>query len=178
MLKRAFTIPMLLALALALGAGPAPAAGPAAQVNPVVQRVKAGPYDYVLQANGNIWIDNGLMRKLLDDGTGTIMMAGEYNSLFILKKTSQVWWYDGKGWNMIDEGEGTVRIYLEGGAVHAEKQNGDVWRCTMKKAPTGEWVPDWARCAPKAAAPAAPKNTLPAGAAQQGGDVESRSGRP
>jgi hypothetical protein len=151
---------ILLALVLAASAR--------ANAPAIVQRVPVGPYEYVLYSNGNIYVDNGLARKLLDDGTGTVMIAGEHNSLAILKKTSQIWWYDGKGWNLIDEGEGTTKITMQQGQIYATKANGDMWRCTMAKSQTGEWVPDWARCQPVA---------LPATAEKPVGEVEARSGR-
>ena len=134
----------LLALVIVLlASGLARAA--AVEAPAVVQRLPVGPFEYVLHANGNIYMDNGLFRKVLDDGTGTIQMAGERNNLFILKSSSQIWYYDGSLWTMLDDGEATVRIGFADGTCYAFKKNGDVWRCALAKSPAGEWAPTWSK---------------------------------
>src|SRR4051812_12916995 len=87
----------------------------------VVQRLHVGPFEYVLYENGNIYADNGMFRKLLDDGTGTVQLLGERNNIYILKKASEIWWYNGKIWTLVDDFEGTTKLEWSGGACIAYK---------------------------------------------------------
>lgn len=138
---------LLIAWVLLWTVGAVQAAGPTGPR----QRLHVGAYAYVLEDNGNIFCDNGLFRKRLDDGTGTVMMAGERDNLFILKAESQIWWYNGLGWTLVDEGASTARIVFDGGHCHAVKSDGEVWRCTMNKSPAGEWLADWVKVNDRAA---------------------------
>lgn len=143
-MKRLVMAWLVLVTVGAVHAGPPAPAGPR-------QRLDVGAYSYVLEENGNIFCDNGLFRKRLDDGTGTVMMAGDRDNLYILKAESQIWWYNGQGWTLIDEGANTARIVFDEGHCHAVKGDGEIWRCTMNKTPAGEWMADWIRVNDKVA---------------------------
>lgn len=147
----------VLSMALILCVGNAHA-GP---VN-VLQRLPVGGYDYVLHDNGNIFTDNGLFKKQLDDGIGTVQMVGSRDNLFILKKVSEIWWYDGRRWTLVDDYEGTTRLEFAGGACIAHKASGESYRCALAKNEKGEWIADWSKLpAPAAAAAAAPAASSP-----------------
>ena len=118
----------------------------------VVQRLPVGPFEYVLYENGNIYADNGMFRKQLDDGTGTLQLVGERNNIFILKKGSEIWQYDGKKWTLVDDFEGTTKLAWVDGACVAYKSNGDMYKCALKKNDKGDWIGDWTKLAPVALA--------------------------
>lgn len=119
----------------------------------VVQRLHVGAFEYVLYENGNIYADNGMFRKIVDDGSGTVQLVGERNNIYILKKGSEVWQYNGKIWTLVDDYEGTTRLEWQGGACVAFKANGDAYKCALAKNEAGETIANWTKL-PKQAAPA------------------------
>jgi hypothetical protein len=110
-----------------------------------VQTVYDGGHTYVLYASGNIYRDSGWgRRELIDDGTGTRMIAAGHGRLYCLKNNGNIWMFDQYRWRMIDNGTGTSRIWVEWGTVYCQKNNGRVWRCvdpySMQWQPTdGGW---------------------------------------
>lgn len=148
----------LLVMALMIFAGAAHAATPKP-----VQRLPVGAFEYVLYDNGSIYADNGMFRKQLDDGTGTVQLVGERNNLYILKSASEVWWYNGQKWTLVDDYEGTKRLEFVNGACVAHKTSGESYACAISKNEAGEFVASWSKVAPQgavAAVPAAPIATV------------------
>jgi hypothetical protein len=107
-----------------------------------VQTVYDGGYTYILLSNGNILREGGWGRQeLIDDGTGSQMIAAGHGRLYCLKNNGNIWMFDQRRWRMIDNGTGTTRIWVEWGTVCCQKNNGQTWRCVdpyrMQWEPTG-----------------------------------------
>ena len=93
------------------------------------QTVYDSGYTYTLFSSGNITRDGGWGgRVLLDDGTGSSMIAAGSGKLYVLKNNGNIWMHDG-AWRMIDNGTGTSRIWVDWGTVYAQKNTGQTWRC-------------------------------------------------
>lgn len=129
---------MMVALLLVAMAVPAKA-----QWGYPVQTVYDSGYTYVLYSSGNIIRDGGWNgRILIDNGTGTQMIAAGGGRLYVLKNNGNIWMHDGQ-WRMIDNGTGTSQIWVSWGTVYCRKNNGQEWRCinpyTMQWQQTGGW---------------------------------------
>lgn len=96
-----------------------------------VQSVRDGFTTYTLYANGNITKHGVFGREeLIDNGTGTRMIAAGGGNLFCLKNNGNIWmWQRGMSWIMCDNGTGTAEIWVRGGRVYCRKNNGQVWSC-------------------------------------------------
>lgn len=95
-----------------------------------VQTVYDSGSTYVLYANGNIYRERGWgRREMIDDGTGTRMIAAGGGMLYCLKNNGNIWMFDQYRWQKIDDGTGTSRIWVEWGTVYCQKNNGRIWRC-------------------------------------------------
>ena len=94
-----------------------------------VQNVSDSGYTYVLYSSGNIVREGGWGgRVLLDNGTGTTMIAAGGGRCYVLKNNGNIWMWDGS-WRMIDNGTGTSQIWVDWGTVYCRKNSGQVWRC-------------------------------------------------
>lgn len=102
-----------------------------AQCDVPVQKVRDGFTTYVLYASGNICKEGFFgRRELIDNGTGTRMIAVGGGNLFCLKNNGNIWWWrGGMSWLMVDNGTGTAEIWVSHGRVHCRKDNGQVWSC-------------------------------------------------
>ena len=116
---------LLLFLALAI-------ATPAMAQMGVVQKVHDGlTTTYRLYSNGNI-TKSGFFgsETLIDNGTGTRMIAAGSGNLYCLKNNGNIWYYrGGMNWIQADNGTGTSEIWVQSGRVFARKDNGQVWGC-------------------------------------------------
>ena len=116
---------MLVLLVLVTLAAPA-----RAQWGYPVQNVYDSGYTYVLYSSGNIVREGGWGgRVLIDNGTGTQMIAAGGGRCYVLKNNGNIWMYEGSNWRMIDNGTGTSRIWVDYGTVCCRKNSGQVWRC-------------------------------------------------
>ena len=97
-----------------------------------VQKVRDGLTTYTLYSSGNI-TKNGLFgrEQLIDNGTGTRMIAAGGGNLYCLKDNGNIWmWRGGMSWTQIDNGTGTAEIWVRRGQAFCRKNNGQVWACT------------------------------------------------
>lgn len=102
-----------------------------AQMGYPVQTVHDSGYKYILYSSGNIIRESGWFRRdLIDDGTGSSMIAAGGGRLYVLKNNGNIWMWDQSRWTMADNGTGTSRIWVEWGTVYCQKYSGQVWRCT------------------------------------------------
>ena len=103
-----------------------------AQWNSTVQTVHDGFTTYSLYASGNITKHGFFGREtLIDNGTGTKMIAAGGGNLYCLKNNGNIWMYrGGMSWIQADNGTGTSEIWVQGGQVWCRKDNGQVWACT------------------------------------------------
>jgi hypothetical protein len=100
-----------------------------AQYGYPAQTVYDSGYTYILYSSGNIVREGSWgRRELIDDGTGTRMIAAGGGRCYALKNNGNIWMFDGS-WRMIDNGTGTSEIWVDWGTVHCRKNNGQVWRC-------------------------------------------------
>src|ERR1700736_6179415 len=72
--------------------------------------------------------------QLLDNGTGTLMVASDGQAAYALKNNGNIWCFANGQWQMIDNGSGTRQIAAAGGYCYALKNNGEVWRRAF-----GQW---------------------------------------
>jgi hypothetical protein len=113
-----------------------------AQYGYPVQTVRDGfSATYTLYSSGNITRDGFFRRELIDNGTGTKMIAAGSGSLFCLKNNGNIWMYRGSGmnWIQIDNGTGTSRIWVQYGRCYCQKNNGQIWTCVDPY--RGQWQP-------------------------------------
>jgi hypothetical protein len=116
-----------------------------------VQRVRDGLTTvYTLYSSGNI-TRHGLFgrEELIDNGTGTRMIAAGGGTVYCLKNNGNIWmWRGAMNWIQADNGTGTTEIWVRGGQVWCRKDNGQVWACVnpynMQWQPMG---PGFARAA-------------------------------
>lgn len=94
-----------------------------------VQTVYDSGYTYTLYSSGNITRSSGWGQQLIDDGTGTRMIAAGHGSLYVLKNNGNIWMWRHERWQMIDNGTGTSEIWVDWGTVYCRKNNGQTWRC-------------------------------------------------
>ena len=116
---------LMLFLALAI-------ATPAMAQFGVKQKVHDGlTTTYRLYQNGNITKSSLFSREtMIDNGTGTRMIAAGSGNLFCLKNNGNIWYYrGGMSWVQADNGTGTAEIWVRGGQVWCRKDNGQVWAC-------------------------------------------------
>lgn len=102
-----------------------------AQFGGRVQSVRDGLTKYNLYSSGNI-TRSGLFGRetLIDNGTGTRMIAAGGGNLFCLKNNGNVWFYrGGMSWTMADNGTGTSELWVRGGRAYVRKNNGQVFMC-------------------------------------------------
>ena len=103
-----------------------------AQFGGVVQTAHDGLFTtYTLYSSGNI-TKHGLFgrEELVDNGTGTRMIAAGSGQLFCLKDNGNIWmWRGGMSWIQADNGTGTSEIWVRGGQCWCRKNNGQVWAC-------------------------------------------------
>jgi len=101
-----------------------------AQFGVPVQTVYDSGVTYTLFSSGNITKSGGwgFGNQLIDNGTGTTMIAAGGGRLYVLKNNGNVWMYDGS-FRMIDNGTGSSRIWVEFNTVFVQKNNGQVFQC-------------------------------------------------
>jgi hypothetical protein len=102
-----------------------------AQFGHKVQKARDGFTTYTLYANGHI-TKKGLLggESLIDNGTGTRMIAAGGGNLYCLKNNGNIWmWQGGMSWIQADNGTGTSEIWVRSGRVYCRKNNGQVWGC-------------------------------------------------
>jgi hypothetical protein len=122
-----------------------------AQFGHRVQKVRDGLTTYNLYSSGNITKSGFFGREtLIDNGTGTRMIAAGGGNLFCLKNNGNIWFYrGGMSWTMADNGTGTSEIWVRGGQVWCRKDNGQVWACVDPY--NMQWQPrsgsNWVRAA-------------------------------
>ena len=136
------TIRMMLVLVAVMAFG-----GPVqAQHGYPVQSVYDNGWKYILYSSGNIVRENGWgRRELIDNGTGSRMIAAGNSRCYVLKNNGNIWMWQNYNWRMIDNGTGTAEIWVNWNTVYCRKNNGRVWRCvnpyTMQWQPVG-WRQD------------------------------------
>lgn len=114
---------MLLVLALATPA--------LAQFGHKVQKARDGLTTYTLYASGYI-TKSGLFGRetLIDNGSGTTMIAAGGGTVYCLKNNGNIWmWRGNMNWIMADNGTGTSEIWVRGSQLYCRKNNGQVWAC-------------------------------------------------
>ena len=104
------------------------------------QTVYDSGYTYTLYSSGNITRSGGwgFGAQLIDNGTGSQMIAAGGGRLYVLKNNGNVWMWDGN-WRMIDNGTGSSRIWVDFGTVFVQKNNGQVFQCVNPYAM--QWQP-------------------------------------
>ena len=114
---------MLLVLAIATPA--------MAQFGFETQSARDGLTTYHLYSSGNITKSGFFGREqLIDNGTGTTMIAAGGGTVYCLKNNGNIWMWRGQmNWIMCDNGSGTSQIWVSGGQVYCRKNNGQVWAC-------------------------------------------------
>jgi len=111
-----------------------------AQYGYPVQTVYDSGYTYTLYSSGNITKAGGWGGSvLIDNGTGTTMIAAGGGRLYVLKNNGNIWMNDG-AWRMIDNGTGTSQIWVSWNTVYCRKNNGQTWRCVDPY--SMQWAPD------------------------------------
>src|SRR5262245_61469626 len=94
-----------------------------AQFGVPVQTVRDGlTGKFVLYSSGNITKEGLFSRQLIDNGTGTRMIAAGGGNLYCLKNNGNIWmWRGGMSWIQADNGTGTQEIWVRGGRVYCRK---------------------------------------------------------